>query len=167
MIIVSILTCPINLIEVIDELNGFTDTNKVSIIKKYYSNLEQWEKNFIIESVIKIIIEKLKSENKINEFYSQIKTQVLTNQLVKDNMENNILQHVNSFMFILEKLPSENVSKILRAYLMSKNNVESLITNTMNEFGIVGIKLCQFYSEYPAMPTQYKKILQKFTLLKI
>lgn len=162
MLIVSILSCPLDLIEVIDELNGLTSTDKVSTIKKYYSSLEQWEKNFIIESVIKIAIEELKSKGKINDFYARVKTQLLTHPIVLDNLNSNITEHVNSFMFILSKLPTEYVSKILRAYLTSKNDINLLITNVMNEFGIVGIKLCQFYSEYPAMPAQYKKILQKF-----
>ena len=158
MLILAILTCPLDIIEIIDELMSNGKTNKVEILKCYFDGLTVWEKEYVIETVIMYGLQELHKNNQLQIFYDKIKEQFMLNSLIKNKMES----YVDSFIFILSKLPINKTSKVIRAFLMNKQDEELLIKSLINEFGIVGIKIAQFYSEYPAIPDKYKNILRDF-----
>lgn len=158
MLILAILTCPLDIVDIIDELVSYSKTDKVKILKSYFDGLATWEKEYVIETVIVFGLQELHKHNRLKMFYDKIKEQLMSNSLVKDKMEN----YIDSFIFILSKLPIDKTSKIIRAFLMNKHDETLLIKSLINEFGIVGIKIAQFYSEYPTIPDKYKKILRDF-----
>jgi len=158
MLIIAILTCPLDMIEVIDELMSHSKTNKVDIIKNYFVGLTTQEKEHVIETVIMYGLHELNKCNQLQTLYDRIKEQLMLNSLIGDKMGN----YIDSFIFILSKLPVDKTAKIVRAFLMNKHDEKLLIKSIINEFGIVGIKIAQFYSEYPTMPDHYKNILRDF-----
>lgn len=158
MLIISILTCPLDITEVINELLSHSKTNKVEILKEYFDKLTIQEKEYVIESVIMYGLEELYRTNQQKIFYDKIKEQLMSNSLIGVKMKN----YVDSFIFILSKLPMDKTSKIVRSFLMNKHDETLLIKSIINEFGIVGIKIAQYYSEYPTIPEYYKNILRNF-----
>jgi hypothetical protein len=158
MLILAILTCPLDIIDIIDELTSNSKSDKLQIIKTYFDALENWKKEYIIETIIMYGLQEMHKQNNVNFFFDKIKEQLISNSFVKENLEN----YVDSFIFILSKLPIEKTSKLIRAFLVNKHDETLLIKSLINEFGIVGIKIAQFYSEYPTVPEKYKKILRDF-----